>query len=403
MQQPVDLPCVIAAFAADASRSSLELPADLSAAQRREAKQIADRLGGLKCESYGFGAERQLHLFKKSTLADGPAADAVRIKNTFIDDWLAAEGSGAEPPMHRSLPPGLFGASAAGKVDLFGTSVAEMSPIVEASPQSTSAGDASTTKHRSGGSGGVGGRLDFGFAAELPELPEVPGALKYSVKDTFIHIDCEPLAEQRAVQSMPDGSFQRHLQAELAAMHHQQQQQQQPQGFPEPAAPLPTAAMPFAAPVPAPPCTAMEPLPATPALSDAIVVGSEVVIEGLMKLPAFNGRSGIVTAFDADNGRYTVVLDAPADGHRNAKVKRDNLRHRLPAAPVSSPTACAPPPPPPQFAPTLLSKQGLLATGVRVACAAGVPQEDSRVLAPTAAAAALQALPVKPLKLESLV
>merc|ERR1740138_429765 len=93
----VDLEALINAFCQDAASESLELPRSLTADQRKEAKRLADQRPELKCESFGFGEERRLHLFKKKD------QDRVRVKNTFIDDWEGAGGEG-EPAVFRSMP-----------------------------------------------------------------------------------------------------------------------------------------------------------------------------------------------------------------------------------------------------------------------------------------------------------
>jgi len=62
-----DLAIAISAFAEDVSRVSLELPLGLSAEQRKQAKALAAQHPGLKCESFGFGAERRMHVFRGST------------------------------------------------------------------------------------------------------------------------------------------------------------------------------------------------------------------------------------------------------------------------------------------------------------------------------------------------
>merc|ERR1719456_1409523 len=53
----------------------------------------------------------------------------------------------------------------------------------------------------------------------------------------------------------------------------------------------------------------------------------EVEIQGLVKLPDFNGLIGTVQNFDAVAGRYDVLLDAQsaACGWRWVKVKKENL------------------------------------------------------------------------------
>jgi len=61
-----DFEVQIAAFAKDPSRASLELPAGMSPAERKKAKDLASQHEGLSCEAFGFGAERRLHLFRES-------------------------------------------------------------------------------------------------------------------------------------------------------------------------------------------------------------------------------------------------------------------------------------------------------------------------------------------------
>merc|ERR1712228_676346 len=82
--------------------------------------------------------------------------------------------------------------------------------------------------------------------------------------------------------------------------------------------------------------------PGVPTPPDCFLLapGSEVVIEGLHRLPAFNGLGGVVQAFDEESGRYSVLLDSPAGpgGHQWAKVKRDNLRSALPPPPLCAPS-----------------------------------------------------------------
>jgi len=55
-------------FLADPVRMSMELP-KLSAGERKEAKAIVERHPELRCESFGFGEERRLHLFKHESRA----------------------------------------------------------------------------------------------------------------------------------------------------------------------------------------------------------------------------------------------------------------------------------------------------------------------------------------------
>lgn len=64
--QAFDLAAAISEFARDASRKSLELPLGLSAEQRKRAKALVEQHTGLKCESFGFGAERRMHVFREA-------------------------------------------------------------------------------------------------------------------------------------------------------------------------------------------------------------------------------------------------------------------------------------------------------------------------------------------------
>jgi hypothetical protein len=62
--------------------------------------------------------------------------------------------------------------------------------------------------------------------------------------------------------------------------------------------------------------------------SDALsplVSGTQVIIDGLLKCPAFNGLRVVVDSFDEGTSRYNVLFDTPVAGHTSAKVKRENL------------------------------------------------------------------------------
>jgi hypothetical protein len=69
-------------------------------------------------------------------------------------------------------------------------------------------------------------------------------------------------------------------------------------------------------------------------------LGTEVIIQNLVKLPAFNGLSGVVQSLDAATGRYDVLLADPAgvSGWRWVKVKGDNLIVNVPPPPRNAPT-----------------------------------------------------------------
>lgn len=309
----VNVQALIDAFLADEASTELELPRSLTAEQRSQAKKLAQANSELKCESYGFGEERRLHLFKKNT------QDRVIVKNGFIDDWEGAEGK--EPAMFRSVPAGMpenllertLQRCLNGKLDLkelatHAESVGSGSPR---SPYPIKSED-----------------QPFGNspASSGQELGPMPDGFK--VRNTFIHIESVPVVE-RIVQSMPHGMFSKCLQEELNA-----QAPVDSVGASESAAAAPAApAMPPPAPVTAPE------VPGSFAEGD-LVPGTEVVIQGLVKLPDFNGLAGVVQSLDPESGRYDVLLDGPAGtcGWRWVKVKGENCRPRMPPPPRNAPT-----------------------------------------------------------------
>jgi len=53
--------------------------------------------------------------------------------------------------------------------------------------------------------------------------------------------------------------------------------------------------------------------------------GNFVVVQGLTKLPEWNGCPAVVQGWDATTGRYDIVVTSPS-GIVQAKIKEDNLR-----------------------------------------------------------------------------
>mmetsp|Transcript_68811 Transcript_68811/g.128414 ORF Transcript_68811/g.128414 Transcript_68811/m.128414 type:complete len:413 (+) Transcript_68811:119-1357(+) len=352
-----DLEATILRFLSDEAATTLELPRTLTAEQRKQTRRLADQHPGVKCESFGFGAERQLHLFKQGEdrltqelAADSAGGSSVRVKNTFIDDW---EGGSNEPVQFRSMPVSLlqrtlqrcFVEAGAGKLDLQ-TTVEELQTESASSPRSEAANPA-----------------DIDLAAQAAELPPLPDGLK--VRNTFIHIETMP-AVNRIVQSMPDGMFQQCLEAELSAQSEATASQSSAAPAPSQQAPSKapsgppllqtsfTNGPPTAAPLTTPkigmdPGSAQPPPPSReapdPAAQNAsLSPGAEVEITRLLKLPDFNGLSGIIQSYDAGSGRYDVLLNSATGtaGWRWVKVKAENLIARVP-------------PPPSRDAPTIVT------------------------------------------------
>eukprot|EP00929_Paragymnodinium_shiwhaense_P027081 TRINITY_DN15978_c0_g1_i1.p1 TRINITY_DN15978_c0_g1~~TRINITY_DN15978_c0_g1_i1.p1 ORF type:complete len:398 (-),score=70.78 TRINITY_DN15978_c0_g1_i1:152-1345(-) len=366
-----DVEAAVAEFVADAEKTSLELP-HMTTGQRKNAKRVVEKYAELVCESYGFGPERQLHVFKKdardkdmpdmSPEALAKASGAVSVKNTFIDGWADDKGdAGAESVVFRSMPPQLRKSSlttcmeespAGGGADSEGR-VAEASEREEGSPlpnghlgdtpgstqplQPILCSDRSTAAS----STGTMDRVPLG-------LPLPPGL---EVRNTFIHFDGAP-TDDRVVQSMPRDMFRQSLYAELlgdraaaaAAASTSAAALGQQLGL---GGALPTT--PLSAPSETPTATAaMPPEPALPVKESPPVLslaeqtffasGTEVITHGLVKAPAFNGLAGIIQSYDEATSRYVVHLSLATGGTRMAQLKGENLRIVTPSPPCYYPT-----------------------------------------------------------------
>lgn len=223
-----DVATVIAKFVADPECTSLELP-HMTTGQRKITKKLLEQYPALQCVSYGFGAERLLHLFK-ACMAEGRqeealqknrglTAHAVSVKNTFIDDWIG--NASVDERAIQSMPHHMF----------------SQCILSEVSKGTT------------------------GY--------DIPAEAGYDTPTTA----SEPEVEVTAARSDETQSRQR-LQ---------------------------------------------------------VCVGSLVVVEGLVKLPTFNGCSAVVQGFDDATGRYDVMLVSPG-GCQHAKIKQENLRVVSPCA-----------------------------------------------------------------------
>ncbi|CAE7725439.1 KCNJ11 [Symbiodinium pilosum] len=151
------------------------------------------------------------------------------------------------------------------------------------------------------------------------EVAALPSKL-YQVRNTFIHIEEQSVADQRNIQSMPHGMFRQRLQEE--AMQGAQDR------VAGPATPTKSAE------------TATPPIAEVPETKE-FAPGTEVVIEGLQKFPAFNGLRGTIQLLDKATGRYNVQL-ASSDGllEQIAKIKGENLRMLVPPPPPFESSVC---------------------------------------------------------------
>lgn len=352
LAEEIDIDGLISKFLEDSSAASLELP-HMTTGQRKLTKKIADRNPELICESYGFGQDRKLHLFKKSNRAEeGDVTQAVKVKNTFIDDWCGST-NGAKPDsiLFRSMPVALS-ENALQECTSPDVNLLDMPCTSEDCAKGEDAWE-STSLDRSTAASSSNSVINSptgsmkGIMIKKP--PGLPTPTGLEIRNTFIHFDCQP-ADERHVQSMPHGMFSKCLDVEALRAKVAEQVRSAPPV--EPPCPAPQHAPVFPAPQHAPvlpqPDTVAPQVPCAPPVIDAdastdepvLAAGTEVVTCGLLKCPAFNGLTGTVQSYDKETGRYDVLLAAPTGGHKWAKVKRDNLILSAPA-------------PPPDFFPTL--------------------------------------------------
>lgn len=315
----MDIEAVIAAFLADPTRKTLELP-HMTVEQRKQVKKLADQHSELKCESYGLGADRQLHLFKRSSSkepafgsTEAAVSSNVSVKNTFIDDWVGSENTNDEASasiVFRSMPPQLGNrqfeniaesADAGNKL--------ELSPISEKPGQDGGFGMCS-----SGQTASVASAVEFDKYSSLPEGPGMPEG--YQVRNTFVHMEGVGPADERIVQSMPHGMFGQCLNAERAKLDK-------------------AAVDATVEEMPESPSSVFGDHPAGHQLH--ITPGTQIVIEGLAKCPAFNGQNGVVQSWDEETERYNILLASQAGGQKWAKVKVENLRLAVPPPPQAAP------------------------------------------------------------------
>jgi hypothetical protein len=289
---------MIADFSTDASQTCLEMP-HMTTGQRKETKKILEAYPELRCVSYGFGAERCLHLFKESHQAAeaeisrsmSPLGISTRIKDAFVDlldDDIFREGPITLPPWQEHSE---------------GTGL-DFDPTIElASPKKMGVDSFGEPIP-------VLGQDLKTFSDLRPELILPLTAENLQVRNTFIHM-CEASVDERIVQSMPHGMFKQCLLSEAAEAFG---------GTFFCDTPTSTGGD-------------------APGLSDSdadvhvdhsgqsppLKAGALVVVEGLVKLPAYNGRTAVVEDWDEVTERYSVLISCPR-GCQQAKVKAGNLR-----------------------------------------------------------------------------
>jgi len=258
-----DVETAVLNFLADPTSSSLGLP-HMTTGQRKHTKKLVEQYFELRCESYGFGAERQLHLFKNGKTDIHQDVDSAASTKASSSEVEADQGTAS--PGLASLP-------------------AEALQTSRPTPRG----------------------LDPSFAATEHQAVQV--------RNTFIHIDDATPMEKRVIQSMPHSMFRQCILAEIAHKAAESASEEPPE--------FPTT-----------PSSVHSDDEAEPIFSPSgrllpFSAGTLVIVEKLVKSPAFNGCSAVVQGYDQATGRYDIVI-ASASGAIQAKIKEDNLRMILP-------------------------------------------------------------------------
>jgi len=134
---------------------------------------------------------------------------------------------------------------------------------------------------------------------EMPSMAAFRPPPGLEIRNTFLHVGASR-TEERAVQSMPHGMFSQCLADESALRPKFQRVNKVEAGTCDKGAYVHNTSAP-------------------------LVEGTEVIIDGLLKCPSFNGLRVTVDYFDVSTGRYNVLFANPVAGHKTAKVKRENL------------------------------------------------------------------------------
>jgi len=153
-------------FLADPARNSLELP-HMTTGQRKSVKKLVQNHPELRCESYGFGEDRQLHLFKT-----GPSeTDQSHLTRASLAKISRPESRTCSPDSSTFVPS-------------------------EASSESGKCGASSGSPASSNRDVAVQAMQDM-----------------MQVRNTFIHFECAS-NDERSVQSMPRNMFSQHILSE---------------------------------------------------------------------------------------------------------------------------------------------------------------------------------------------
>jgi len=218
-------------------------------------------------ESFGFGADRQLHLFKNPAGKPGQEELQSSLCQGSLDQLSVEQHTNQRP----------------------------------SSPECSTTASGESIKG-SGPSSPAANRQE----AELPVMQGLPVV---HVRNTFINLESDSESmDQRMVQSMPHGMF-----GQCIAQARQRAAADKVPSTEDTA----------------PPTQAMDALTEP---GSAFSPGALVIVEGLSKMPAFNGLSAVVQSWDVASERYNILIVSAAvqGGCQQAKVKEGNLRLVLP-------------------------------------------------------------------------
>mmetsp|Transcript_37785 Transcript_37785/g.58777 ORF Transcript_37785/g.58777 Transcript_37785/m.58777 type:complete len:276 (+) Transcript_37785:54-881(+) len=269
-----DAAVVVADFVADSCITSLELP-HMTTGQRKATKKLLELYPDIRCDSYGFGADRRLHLFKKGYCES--SVEAQLLSDTHLVTEL--EESACIQSSHVPSDEGRFDFASIAKL-----AHQRKIELVD----------------------------DKAASEQPPELILPLTSENLQIRNTFIHLSEAP-SDERVVQSMPHGMFKQCLLSEAVEAFKV-----------APFCNTPTSAG-GDSPMLSESDMDLEGMEKTSQFS----IGALVKVEGLIKLPAYNGCSAVVQGWDETTERYSILIASPG-GLQQAKIKEENLSMLLP-------------------------------------------------------------------------
>jgi hypothetical protein len=361
-------------------------PAGLGVEERKLVKASAEKLG-LSSRSFGMGKDRQIHIFKPASWSapamepsvnsetdSGSTVDSeserqdptISIKNTFVHIVM----DNADPRIIQSMPAGTFAANIeAEKMQEEAANaktrsqkrrplaLSQISPRTECDepesetvasamfPSTPNAENFLNTGEFHNGMTEQGARHADAVpvvqwippAAAAPESVTILPPVRFTAHSASAPLPIAPapllspvMSESspviRAVPPTPQGPAQGWTQELPQAVP-----QGAPQGQPHGNLHSPAQALPQGQPIQS-------------QGSAYLVPGTPVVLQGLANQPDFNGLHGVVNTFDAECGRYNVMIEIGPNAHRRlVKVKSQNLQPAQSLAQVPPASAGQPP------------------------------------------------------------